>query len=234
MDRTTALRESLFLFSERRDRLLLRTSTNYRPAFQLKDETQLNGWKWTSWNELRCHRFENTGLGKWIWKWWYHQNGWQGQLSGDGIIEFGDSAMVPNSLFPESKDIAVATCREYATCEYFWMNKVATKDPLIAATCENVNGSEDNCDRLKFHCPKGLKPNVEYVTCERIPTTIKNVYSKWNGEWKFPEIGQTHEDITCQKDNDFTDENSVTTPESTREPTSEPTSETTSEQEIKL
>ena len=84
-----------------------------------------------------------------------------------------------------------------------------------------VNGSEDNCDRLKFHCPKGLKPNVDYVTCERIPTTLENVFSKWSGEWKFPEITQTHEDITC---------NSITTPK----PTSEPTSKTISDLEIKL
>ena len=57
----------------------------------------------------------------------------------------------------------------------------------IGAFCENVNGAEDNCDRLNLYCPKGLKPNFDYVTCERIPTTAENVFLKWNGVWKFPD-----------------------------------------------
>ena len=135
-----------------------RTSKNYRPAFKLKNETELNGWEWTSWNELRCDRFHNelgkwTSYGKWNWKWGFYNNGWSGQLSGESVIEWRESAIVPNNLFPEFEDIAVATCREYATCDYFW--KGVTKDPLISTTCENVNGSEDNCDRLKFNCPEG-------------------------------------------------------------------------------
>ena len=145
-------------------------------------------------------------------------------MSGDSIIEWRESAVVPNNMFPEYEDIAVATCREYATCDYFW--KGETKDPLISATCENVNGSEDNCDRLKFHCPEGFKSNVDHATCERIPETVGSKFSKWSGKWKFPESGQTHADIACKEDNDFTDKNPLTT--------AKPTSETIFEPETKL
>ena len=176
----------------------------------------MNGWKWTSWNDLRCQRFENTAHGKWIWKWVHAGNSW-GSL-------FGDTAHIPNSLFPELEDIAIVTCREYANCDRFWYGNWPPKDPLISTSCDNVNGSEDNCDKLKFHCPNGLIANVEYATCERIPTTAQNVFSKWSGKWKFPEITQTHEDITCKEDNQI----------NTPRPTSEPTSKTISDLEIKV
>ena len=95
---------------------------NYRPAFQLKDETKLNGWKWTSWNGLYCSRVEKTAYGKWYWtvlgRWWDGSwgNGWylrESNCWGDsceGFIKW------PNNSFPESEDIAAVTCREYASC----------------------------------------------------------------------------------------------------------------------
>ena len=154
---------------------------------------------------------------------WYHS-------------QFGELQNYASSLFPELKEIDVVTCREYATCDYFWRNqweiRVSFERSGGSASCENVNGFEDNCDRLRFTCPDGMKPKVEYVTCERVPTTSQNIFNEKNGEWKFPEISQTHEDILCQQVNDFDDENP--TEESKSEYSSKPTSEPTSEPEIKL
>ena len=198
---------------------MIRTSEYYRPAFKLKDVNKLNGWEWTSWKNLKCVRLENTVNGKWDWV-------------GDSVGWAHEPAFNPDDSFPELEDIAVVTCREYAICDDFWKYNWPPKDHLISTTCENLNGFEDNCDRINFHCPKGLKPNVEYVTCERIQTTKENVFTKLSGEWKFPEITQTHEDITCKEDNNFIDENSITITEPILESTSE--SKTTPGPEINL
>ena len=162
---------------------------------------------------------------------------WQGVWS--SYTQFGEFRTYPITLFPDMKEIQVATCREYATCDYFWKNQSAIRDSFESsggsASCENVNGSEENCDRLRFICPPKLKSKVEYVTCEQVRVTSQNInyniYKK-SGEWKFPESSQTYEDILCQEDNDFIDENP--TEESKTESSSKPTSEPTSEPEIKL
>ena len=59
---------------------------NYRPAFQLKDETKYywsdyHGNKietnsWISWNELYCASIDRTAFGKWYWRTWRWGNGW--------------------------------------------------------------------------------------------------------------------------------------------------------------
>ena len=100
-------------------------------------------------------------------------------------------------------------------------------DRLIGGFCENVNAGEHNCDRLNLYCPEGMKPNYDYVTCERIPTTAETVSWKRSGEWTFPDrtVNSKENLAKCLKDKDIIDENSITTTEPTLEPTQEPTSE---------
>ena len=102
---------------------------NYRPAFQLKDETKFNGtkwptFKWTSWNELYCASFNKSGYGKWYWTVWSWGNGWhfqrQPNCGADECDPFIESKGAwPNNSFPELEDIAAATCREYASCQKY-------------------------------------------------------------------------------------------------------------------
>ena len=125
--------------------------------------------------------------------------------------------------FSDQNDIATATCREYTDCMLFG-NKKEINDNRIIKTCENLNGSNNNCARLIFSCPEGLRPSVDYVTCEKNQELANN----WiDGEWRFPAGVKPHR-IKCLKDHDF-DENPITTTESTPEtrPSPEPTSEST-------
>ena len=95
---------------------------NYRPAFQLKDQTKLNGWKWTSWNELYCASFDKSAYGKWYWTVWDWGNGWHLQRQPscwDDSCEFIGRVTWPNNSFPELEDIAAITCREYASCQSY-------------------------------------------------------------------------------------------------------------------
>ena len=105
------------------------------------------------------------------------------------------------------------------------------EDRLIGAFCENVNAGEHNCDRLNLYCPEGMKPNYDYVTCERIPTTAETVSQKKSGEWTFPDgtVNNKENLAKCLKDKDIIDENSITTTEPATEPTLEPTQEPTQE-----
>ena len=107
---------------------------------------------------------------------------------------------------------------------------------LVGAFCENVNAGEYNCDRLNLYCPEGMKPNFDYVTCERIPTTVETVSWKKSGEWTFPDgtVNSKENLAKCLKDKDKNDEMSITTTESTLESTSKTSTSETSKQVIKL
>ena len=79
-------------------------------------------------------------------------------------------------------------------------------------------------------CPEGLKPSVDYVTCEKSPE-ITNSFI--NGEWRFPAGVEPHR-IKCLEDHDMGDNNSTTTTESTALPSPQPSTEATSEPAPKL
>ena len=71
-------------------------------------------------------------------------------------------------------------------------------------------------------CPEGLRPSVDYVTCELDAEIPESEY--FNGEWKFPPGVKPH-GIFCLEGPD----ESTETPESTQKPTKEPTQQPTSE-----
>ena len=206
----------------------------------------MNGWKWTSWNELYCERFEKTAYGKWYWPVWDWGTGWHLQRDPDCGVDpcepFIESKRKgANNLFPESKDIAAVTCREYASCQTSaYQLEIGEHPSLVGAFCENVNAGEHNCDRLNLYCPEGMKPNFDYVTCERIPITVETIGNnswKKSGEWTFPDgtVNSKENLAKCLKDKDKNDENSITTTESTLESTSKTsTLETSTSETSKL
>ena len=163
-------------------------------------------------NRFRCYRVEKTAYGKWTWQWT--------QKSNLNLLDYANWRPVG---YIDLEEISNPICREYASCNGFFENK--TKDPLLEVSCDNVNGLNENCDRLNFNCPEGLKPTVDYVTCKRKPETKYTAIfqPEFNGVWEFPENAEAQE-VKCKKVNDTTDENYIATLETTSEPISPPTS----------
>ena len=179
------------LFSCKKD------SWEFRPAFQLKNEKNLNVSKWFSFYSLSCERFEKTNYGKW---------------------------KVYNKWFP---DDAAVTCKDYAECSIFRGkdNQVTAScenhngfhencDRLTMSCPKGMKPTADfvTCERLTYECcgfggkwkyPAGVKKHK--ISCvevdgidEEIPTAepTNKLCEDLTNQYYDDTV-----DVTCAKDN---------------------------------